>query len=373
MQKIGIICEYNPFHNGHIYHINKIKELYPNSLIILILNGYFLERGEISLLSKEDKTRISLENNVDIVLELPAIFGTQSADIFAYHSIEILNHFQINRIIFGSESNDMKNLEKIADIQLSSSTYQDNVKEYLKKGINYPTALAKALNIDFEFNNPNDLLAISYIKAIKQINNKISFESIKRTSSYHDTASNNTIISASNIRKKIKDNQDIHLYLPKESYSNLVQVDEDLFYTLLKYKINTDENLEKYLDVGEGIENRLKKYINECNTLNDFIQKIKTKRYTYNKINRMLIHILISFNKSDNINNVDYIKILGFNTKGQKYINSIKKELNVLIKNNYNSNTYKLEQNAALLYQLLTNHDVITFEKKNKPIIKKVL
>ena len=101
MEKIGIICEYNPFHNGHIYHIKKIKEMYPDSLIILILNGYFLQRGEISILSKYDKTKIALENKVDIVLELPALFGTQSADTFAYYSVLLLNELKVDKIIFG--------------------------------------------------------------------------------------------------------------------------------------------------------------------------------------------------------------------------------------------------------------------------------
>ena len=107
MNIIGLITEYNPFHNGHLYHINKIKELYPDSLLIVVLNGYFTERGTISILSKEDKTRISLNNNIDIVLELPFVYGTQSSDIFAYNSIKILNELKVDRIIFGSESNNL--------------------------------------------------------------------------------------------------------------------------------------------------------------------------------------------------------------------------------------------------------------------------
>ena len=105
MEIIGIICEYNPFHNGHSYHIKKIKERYPDSLIILVLNGYFLERGETSILSKEDKVKIVLDNSIDIILELPFIFGTQSADTFASISLKILNNFQVSKLIFGSESN----------------------------------------------------------------------------------------------------------------------------------------------------------------------------------------------------------------------------------------------------------------------------
>ena len=168
METIGIIAEYNPFHNGHLYHINKIKELYPDSLIILVLNGYFTQRGIISVLSKEDKTKISLDNNIDIVLELPFIFGTQSSDIFAYNSVKLLNELKVNRIIFGSESNNLDLLNKVVDIQINDPEYEDRIKEYLNDGINYPTAMKKALNIEEDISNPNDLLGISYIKAIKQ-------------------------------------------------------------------------------------------------------------------------------------------------------------------------------------------------------------
>ena len=118
MDVIGIICEYNPFHNGHLYHINKIKELYPNSIIILILNGYFLERGEISVESVESKTKLALDHNVDIVIELPFIFGTNSADIFSEASLELLNELKVNKLIFGSESNDINKLKDIAEKQL---------------------------------------------------------------------------------------------------------------------------------------------------------------------------------------------------------------------------------------------------------------
>ena len=166
MEIIGIIAEYNPFHNGHIYHINKIKEMYPDSILILVLNGYFLERGEISLLTKENKAKIALDYGVNIVLELPFIYGTQSADTFANMSIKLLNKLNVNKIIFGSECADITILEKLADTQLEPE-FGKKVKAYLDEGINYPTALAKATNIDFEY-KPNDLLGISYIKAIKE-------------------------------------------------------------------------------------------------------------------------------------------------------------------------------------------------------------
>ena len=215
MDSVGIICEYNPFHNGHLYHINKCKELFPNQPIILILNGYFLERGELSILSKEDKTKIAITAGVDLVVELPFVFGTQSADIFAFNSVKLLDTLHVNKIVFGSESNDITLLETVADYQLNNKEYDSKVKELMSEGMNYPTAMAKALEIDADISSPNDLLGISYIKAIKQINNKMKYYTIKRTNDYHDTKSNNDVVSASNIREKIKNHSDIKNFLPK--------------------------------------------------------------------------------------------------------------------------------------------------------------
>lgn len=365
MKTIGIIAEYNPFHNGHLYHIDKIKEQYPDSIIILVLNGYFLERGEISILTKEDKTKIALENNIDIVLELPTLFGTQSADTFADKSISILNNFNVDTIIFGSECNSIDILESIAKKQLSEE-FQENVKTYLNDGINYPTALAKALNIDFTF-NPNDILGISYIKSAIINNYNIEFFTIKRTNSYHDIKSNEKIISASNIREKLKKNTDIKKYIPDSVYPKIININTDTYFKLLKAKIITDEDLDTYLDIDEGIEYRLKKYINDATSINEFMNLIKTKRYTYNKLNRMFIHILIGIKKIDTKENLDYIKILGFNKKGRKYIQSIKENLQIPTKVNKDSKVFNYELKASLLYDLINNTDTYSYEIKNKP------
>ena len=366
MEIIGIICEYNPFHNGHVYHIKKIKELYPNSLIILVLNGYFLERGEISILSKEAKTKIALAHNIDIILELPVIYGTQSADTFASIALKILNNFHVNKIIFGSESNDIEKIKEIAKKQLDDQ-YNELVKEYLDQGINYPTALAKALDIDFEF-SPNDLLGISYTKAIIQNKYHIEPITIKRTSTYHDTLSNDSIVSASNIREKLKNNEDITKYVPINIKDFINNTNYNNYFKLLKYKINTDNNLNSYLDVDEGIEYRLLEYINKSKNTDDFINNIKTKRYTYNKLNRMFIHILLNFLKTDNID-IEYIKILGFNSKGKKYLNSIKDNLLIPTVINKNSLQYKYEIRASIIYDLINNTNTYEFEQRNKPII----
>ena len=144
MEIIGVIAEYNPFHNGHLYQINKIRELYPDSIIIVVLNGYFLQRGEMSILSKEEKTKLALDYGVNIVVELPFVFGCQAADIFANTSIKLLNELKITKLIFGSESDNIHTLEQIAKKQINSEL---DIKKYLDEGMNYPTAFKNALII----------------------------------------------------------------------------------------------------------------------------------------------------------------------------------------------------------------------------------
>lgn len=372
MDVIGIIAEYNPFHNGHIFHINKIKEMYPNSIIILVLNGYFLERGQISIESVRSKTKLALQHNVDIVIELPFIFGSNSADIFSDASLELLNELGAKKIVFGSECNDVDKLKELAQKQLDNE-YSEDVKKYLDSGINYPTALNKALNTGIS--TPNDLLGLSYIKSI--LKNKYDIEpiTIKRTNNYHDTKSNDKIISASNIREKLNNKLDISNFVPNKEYIN--NIDYNLYFNLLKYKIITDNKLSDYLTVDEGIDNRLKNVINECNNIDELIQKIKTKRYTYNRINRMFIHILIGLRKEDKLKCIknEYIRILGFNEIGKKYISSIKKYTNIPIVTslkNINSIIKDYEIKAYKIYNMLSTEDVLTFENSNKPIIKNI-
>ncbi len=370
MEIIGLIAEYNPFHNGHIYHINEIKNKYPNSLLILILNGYFLMRGEVSILSKKNKTKIALDNNIDIVVELPFFFGSNSADIFAKASIFLLDKLGCNKIVFGSESNNIELLNNIASKQLENN-FDDKVKMYLDTGLNYPTALNKAIGIDL--NTPNDLLGISYIKAIKELKSNITPETIQRTNDYHDKNSNQEIVSATNIRNKIKKQKSIDNYLPDNVIKYINPIDENTLFNLIKYQIITNSNLNNILSIDEGLDQRIIKVLNKSNSLEELIMNIKTKRYTYNRIQRMLIHILINFLKEDKTKYElpTYIKVLGFNSNGQKYLNKIKKELDITVSSKIEDNLIKqYELKCAYIYQLLTNENVMDFELSNKPIKK---
>ncbi len=373
MNIIGIVAEYNPFHNGHIYQINKIKEKYKDSLIIVCMSSSFTQRGELSILNKFDKTKIALENGIDIVIELPYIFSTQSSDIFASKSIKLLNELKIDTLCFGSETDNINEIIESAKTQLYNKEFNSIVKEYMSSGINYPTALNNALK-DLNcssINSPNDLLALSYIKEILKNNYKIDIFNIKRTNDYHDILSNDKIVSASNIRNKILNKESFKDQVPLNVYELLKNKNiNSKYFEYLKYKIISEKDLNKYLDVDEGLSTRIKTCINSSNNLEELIQNIKTKRYTYNKISRMLNHILCSLEKDENNIDIEYIRILGFSKKGQEYLNSIKKELTLPILNKYDTNEYKglsIEKRISEIYSIIYE-DIMDDEIKNKPI-----
>lgn len=378
MQRIGLIAEYNPIHNGHIYQIKEIKRLYPDSIIILITNSYFTQRGDISIINKWDKTKIALDNNIDLVIELPFPYATQSADIFAKGALKILNFLQIDTLIFGSESNDINKLKKLASTQLNNKKYDEKVKTYLNQGINYPTAMSNSLKdiLGYTTSSPNDLLGISYIKEIIRNNYKINTVSIKRTIDYHSKIASKKIASATLIRTLIREKKDITNYIPKYQTDYFYQnLSLESYFPYIKYKIITSKNLAIYKTVDEGIENRINKVINSVNSWKELVEKIKNKRYTYNKVNRMLIHILTNFTKNESNNlNIDYIRVLGFSQKGRLYLNQIKKDLKVPLITNYKPNLSPLldiEFRVAKIYSLPLNKNIIEKEYKQPPIYKR--
>ena len=376
MRIIGLIAEYNPFHNGHLYQINKIKEMYPDSIIIAVVSSCFTQRGDVSVLNKWNKTQIALDNNIDIVIELPFVYATQGSDIFAKGAITILEKMKIDTLVFGTESDNLDIINLIADTQINNPNYNIIVKKYLNKGINYPTATNNAVNdlTGYKIDSPNDLLALSYIKQIKIDKQNIKIINIKRTNSYHDNKIKDNIASASTIRKLNLNNKNIDNLIPY-NLNYLYKISMNDYYPYLKYKVIEEEsNLNKYQTVDEGIENRLIKNINTSSNYEELISKIKTKRYTYNKISRMLLHILTDFTKEEAKNlKIDYIRLLGFSTNGKKYLNRIKKTIDVPIITGYKKNISKIldiELKITKIYSLVTNSNLINEEYRNKPIIK---
>ena len=379
MDKIGIVCEYNPFHNGHVYHIDMIKKMYPDCLIVLVMSGNFLERGDVSLINKWDKTKLALFYGVDLVVELPFVFASQGADFFAHGAISILNKLDVDKVVFGSECNDISLLKRLASIQVDNKCYDDLVLKYMDEGINYPSAMSRAL-YDLSgvvISSPNDILGLCYIKEIMLLNSSIEPVSILRTNDYNCSFVSGSISSARAIRKIIFDGGDISDFVP--SYVNLF-INREAFlnnyFLLLKYKIMTCDDLIKYETVDVAIMHRLKKYIGECSNLDDFIDKVKTRYYTYNRLKRMFVHILCDFTKEENslCHDIHYIRVLGFNKRGRDFLNMVKKSCDVPIISNFSGISdimLDIEFRSTCVYSLIfsNGYDIIRSER-NKPIIK---
>ena len=368
MKKIGIIAEFNPFHNGHVYFLKQVKKLYPNCFITVILTTNFSERGEISILSKWDKTRICLKYGVDLVIELPVFFATNGADIFSENAIKLLRALNIDYLVFGSETNDIEILKNLANTIVYHKDYNELLKKYLSLGNSYPSSVSKALyNLThIKLINSNDILGVSYIKTIIEHDYNIEPISIKRTNNYLDRNLSGTISSATSIRESYFNNQDVSKYIPVETNKYLT-VSKDImnnYFYILKYKIISDiDNLDSYLDV--------KKEILNSNNYQELLESLKSKRYTYNKLNRMFLHILLNIKKDDKYN-LDYIRVLGFSKKGRKYLKDNKDEFFYPIVTNYKdteNKSLKLELRSTILYShIIKNEELIKEELKSVPI-----
>ena len=373
MKAIGIVAEYNPFHNGHLYQIEMIKKKYPDYAIVVVMSGHFMQRGDVSIIDKWKRCEIALKNGVDLVVELPYPFATQSADIFAYGAITILEKLKCERVVFGSESNSIDDLELIARCQLENKDFDSLVHYYSKMGKNYPTALSCALEelTGKKIDTPNDLLGISYIKTILKHHYKIIPEAIERSNHYHSLDLEENISSASAIREAIKRGVSVKDQVPKDelSYFKYPRFFDD-YYRLLQYRILSEDDLSIYHTVDEGIEYLLKSKINDADNLEDFISLIKSKRYTYNKITRMLVHILCNFTKEQaaSFQDITYIRILGFKKKGKEYLNIIKKDLDVPLISKITrekDEMLEFEIYATGVYNLINNENLVKreFEK----------
>ena len=332
---IGLIVEYNPFHNGHLHHIQEIDRLFEDNIKIAVMSGDYVQRGEPSLINKFEKTKIALSQGIDIVIELPAFYSTQSAEIFAKGSVNLLNKLSCSHIVFGSESNDLDKLKRIATISLTKE-FELSLREFLAEGFSYPTAFSKAL-FDEKLGS-NDILAMEYLKAIKVINPKIEACSIKREKTgYYDDEKDN-FASATYIRKVLLDSNEkkenklnkIKNLVPEFSYKTLEEnfgVFSCLsdFYDLIKYNIiKNHSNLKNIQDLEVGLDNRLYRYSLENLKFEDFFNEVLTKRITISRLQRILLHSLFGLTETitERVKNkVSFVKILGFSTKGQEYLN----------------------------------------------------
>ncbi|PGW25667.1 hypothetical protein COD95_06395 [Bacillus thuringiensis] len=354
-----MVVEYNPFHNGHLYHVQQTKKLTQSDIIIAVMSGPFLQRGEPALISKWYRTKMALANGVDLIVELPYVFATQKAETFAHGAISILNALRVSEICFGSEDGQIKNFYNTISVQKNEEeTFNCLVKQFMDAGNSYAKATSDAFshiltsenNIDMS--QPNNILGFQYMKAILSQNSSIQAQTIQRFAShYHDETFNDQYIaSATSIRKQLFSEEGsfttIEPFLPQATTSLLANYKQNYgilhnweqYFSFFKYKLMTMSpgDLRHIYEIEEGLEHRILSKIQNSSSFYSFMEALKTKRYTWTRLQRACTHILTNTTKEEirsaNIEqHAPYIRLLGMSQKGQTYLSKNKKKIELPI------------------------------------------
>ena len=348
---LGIIAEYNPFHNGHLYHLRKAKELTNAKYTVSVISGNFTQRGDTSLVDKWSKTKAALSSGIDLVIELPTLYSISSAENFSSGAIKILVSLNIiDFLAFGSETDDIDFLDKLSDVlYLEPEGYKKILLDTLDKGFSFPKAreiaLYKYLDLNYDcldvISSPNNILAIEYLKALKKYKSIIKPYSIQRFEvDYNSNKINGNIASSTAIRNLIKDDNIpiLRKLLPENSFSILFDdiknghivtelsvFEKEIIYLLRKMSIEEIANLA---DVSEGLEFAIKNTANSCNSIVEFLHIIQSKRYTNTRLQRILLYALLGITKKDMLLSkkiTPYLRVLGFNERGKFLISEASK------------------------------------------------
>ncbi|MCI8384305.1 MAG: nucleotidyltransferase [Clostridia bacterium] len=349
---LGIVAEYNPFHNGHLYHLEKSKKDTGSSYTVAIMSGNFTQRGNTSLIDKWSKAQTAISNGVDLVIELPVLYATSSAENFAEGAVRILDSLGIiDYLSFGAETSELEILDQCADVLYHEpKKYKTLLSHELSKGISFPKARENALMMYLNdirkfanvLSSPNNILGIEYLKALKKTNSIIEPYCIPRNEvGYHDLDYTENMASSTAIRNMIKNDGFSALsgLMPASSHSILIQnmkaghivpdihiFEKQILYLLRKM---SPAEIAKLPDVTEGLEFAIKNAVDSCNTLSEFFTIIKSKRYTSTRLQRILLYALLGITKKDIAMSKKippYIRVLGLNKRGKFLISEIAKE-----------------------------------------------
>ena len=366
MLKIGIVAEYNPFHNGHLYQIEEIKKrMGKDTLIVAVVSGDFVQRGEFSYFDKWQKTEMALNHGVDIVVELPLYYSVQNAEIFSRMSTKILDYMELDFQVFGAEEEDIKVLDRIIELQ-EKEEYKKNLMELMKKGNSYSTSQKLALS-EYGYGNAvksNNILALEYMRTMKRENLRIKPYIIKREiSDYNEIEieeERKSIASATFIREEMLKNsgnpENIRKFISEKTYEILERVyisdrtdDGQLewknlknsMFKFLKYKLlmETKKEIIKIYDVNDEIYARIYRGVSKSNAYEVFLKEVKSRNFSIKRIERIVLNILLNVTKKSVDFKLDYIRILGFNQKGQEYLKQLKKNKKV-----FNEKSYMTEE-----------------------------
>lgn len=346
MNAAGIVVEYNPFHNGHLYHINETRRLSNADVIIAVMSGSFLQRGEPAVVDKWTRTKMALLNGADLVVELPYAFSTQKAETFAEGAIQILHHLKCQFFCFGSEDGKTSTfLQSAVRLEEKKEQLNQQVQIFVKEGMSYPSAQTKARNFVFQDDplpldlaKPNNILGYHYIAANYSLGSPLKPIAIQRQGAgFHDQEASGTIASATAIRKILHENsQKASAFMPATSFSllnNRYLHSWESYWPLLRYRLLSirADHLNSIYEIEEGIGPRLVQAALKSDSFASFIDKVKTKRYTRTRLQRMITHILTDTTKQEMQRNQKalFIRLLGMTESGRAYVRSVKKDISV--------------------------------------------
>ncbi len=386
---LGIVGEYNPFHNGHLYHIAKSKQETEAEYVVCIISGSFVQRGETSIINKWAKAKMALANGANLVIELPTIYSISSAEGFAEGAIRILNSLKlVDTISFGMETNDLAILNNIANVLYTEpKEYTTMLTHELQKGNSFPKARENAMMMYLNdikkyanvLSGSNNILGIEYLKALKKTKSDITPIGIQRQKVlYNDEYMVDEFASATAIRRMLMSRQfeDVRKSMPKSSYQilgeelkkghyvlDLSKFEKEIIYTLRKM---SQEEISNLPDVTEGLDSTIKSAADSCNTLYELMNIIKTKRFTQTRIQRILLYALLGIDKkqmqmSKKIE--PYVRILGFDNKGKELISEIAKanpKLNIITSVKKYMNTVGSKSQKEMLQKDIFATDVYT-------------
>lgn len=401
MKAVGVVVEYNPFHNGHAFHLQAAREASGADVVIAVMSGNFLQRGEPALVSKWHRTKMALYGGADIVFELPYKFAVQQAETFANGAVSILDAARCEFLCFGSESGDLSSfLQTVHFLDSNNTIYNEAIKRLMGTGISYPKALSLAFgqlaNSEhlLDLSKPNNILGFQYIRAIKDQKSAIKPLTVKRkNANYHDEHfASETIASATSIRKALfaKENKQISIqqFISEKTYALLKEYhlsyglfhQWENYWNLLQYRLLQAEpdELREIYEVEEGLENRLRAAALSSDSFHGFMEKVKTKRYTWTRLQRVCVHILTNAKKQQMLNKPEkasYLRLLGMTNHGRDFLNKTKFDFGLPLVSRLSSAEEEdllLDIKASRVYSLAIPYpnrsELLTQEYKQPPI-----
>ena len=389
MSVIGIVCEFNPFHNGHKHLIDSVKA--DGDIVVCVMSGNFVQRGEPAIFPKEIRVKSALMNGADIVLELPFLYATASAEIFASSAVKILDAFGCDKIAFGTENTTLNQLENAVEILLSND-FDEKIKKYLEGGLSYPKARQMAFeefNCDCDISSPNNILAIEYISAIRKNNYSITPITVNRKgANYNDNFAIDEFASATHIRNLINNNKDFQKYVPENAYqiykNALVNGEylnaEKFNISALSILRSTNTINPEIANMAEGLENRIASAVKTSSNLAEIYDNVKTKRFTHSRIRRAVLSCVMNVTNDDLHIPVPYCRLLGFNTEISGKLGNLVKKCSLPYVVNYSDilkinsgnalQVFELENKSTDLYNLALQKTGNCSTEMTYPVIK---